>query len=55
MGENYEKLFFMNTLGKELPTKWRSSMMAPVSNTSRAAGHKIYRGPRPPSGLLYDF
>jgi hypothetical protein len=43
MGENYEKRFFMNTLGEELPVKWRFSTMAPVSSTSRVAGHSLRR------------
>jgi hypothetical protein len=28
---------------EELPMKWRSSTMAPVSSTSRAAGHSLQR------------
>jgi hypothetical protein len=41
MGENYERLFFVNTLGEELPKKWTSDMTAPVSSISRAAGHNL--------------
>jgi hypothetical protein len=37
-GENCGKRFFVNNLGEELPMKWRSGTMAPVSSTSRAAG-----------------
>jgi hypothetical protein len=29
--------------GGELPMKWKSSMTAPVSNTSRATGHSLQR------------
>jgi hypothetical protein len=43
MGENYGKLFFANTLGEELPIKWKSGTTAPVNNTLRAAGRNLQR------------
>jgi hypothetical protein len=43
MGENCEKRFFMNTLGEELPMKWRFGTTASVSSTSRAAGRSLWR------------
>jgi hypothetical protein len=43
MGENYGKRFSVNTLGEELPMKWKSVTTVPVSSTSRVAGRSLRR------------